>query len=41
MSDLVTKTIEKISLPTKEDVSQLNKKIEELSERIKKLEGTP
>ncbi|MBI5213962.1 MAG: phasin family protein [Nitrospirae bacterium] len=39
ISDLVTKTIEKISLPTREDISQLNKKIEELSERLKKLEG--
>ncbi len=39
ISDLVTKTIEKINIPTRDDISQLNKKIEELSERLKKLEG--
>lgn len=39
ISDLVTKAIEKISIPTRDDISQLNKKIEELSERLKKLEG--
>jgi len=36
----VTKAIEKISIPTRDDISQLNKRIEELSERLKKLEGT-
>ncbi|MCL4456144.1 MAG: phasin family protein [Nitrospirae bacterium] len=40
ISDLVTKAIEKISIPTRDDISQLNKRIEELSERLKKLEGT-
>lgn len=38
-SDLVTKTMEKMNLPTKEDIEKLNKKIQNLSARIKKLEG--
>jgi polyhydroxyalkanoate synthesis regulator phasin len=38
ISETVTKAIEKISISTKEDVTELSKKIEGLSERIRKLE---
>jgi polyhydroxyalkanoate synthesis regulator phasin len=38
ISDIVTKTLEKMNLPTREDVEELNKKIKTLSARIKKLE---
>lgn len=36
LSELISKTLEKINLPTKDDIEKLNKKIESLS---KKLEG--
>lgn len=38
-SDIVAKTLEKMNIPTKEDVEKLNKKVHALSGRIKKLEG--
>lgn len=41
MSELVSKTLEKMNIPTKEDMEKLNKKIQSLSSRVKKLEGTP
>lgn len=39
LSDIITKTMEKMALPTKDDVEKLNKKIQSLSARVKKLEG--
>jgi polyhydroxyalkanoate synthesis regulator phasin len=36
LSELISKTLEKMNLPTKDDIEKLNKKIETLS---KKLEG--
>ncbi len=41
MSELVSKTLEKMNIPTKDDMEKLNKKIQSLSTRVKKLEGTP
>ncbi|BCB96528.1 ATP synthase subunit B [Dissulfurispira thermophila] len=41
ISELVTKTLEKMNIPTKDDIETLNKKIQNLSVRIKKLEGIP
>lgn len=38
-SDIITKTMEKMTLPTKEDIEKLNKKIQSLSARVRKLEG--
>lgn len=40
ISELVTKTLEKMNIPTKDDMEKLNKKIQSLSLRVKKLEGT-
>ncbi len=39
ISELVTKTVEKMTMPWGEDVEKLNKKIQALSARVKKLEG--
>ncbi len=39
ISELVTRTLEKMNLPTKDDIEKLNKEIQSLSDRIKKLEG--
>lgn len=39
ISDLMTKTLEKMNIPTVEDIEKLNKKIHSLSSRVKKLEG--
>lgn len=39
LSDIVNKTMEKMNLPTKEDIEKLNKKVQTLSARVKKLEG--
>jgi len=41
MSELVSKTLEKMNIPTKDDMENLNKKIQSLSARVKKLEGGP
>lgn len=38
-SEILTKTLEKMNLPTKGDIEKLNKKIQALSNRVKKLEG--
>ena len=38
MNDLVQKTLEKMSLPTKDDVAKLNEQINVLSARLKKME---
>jgi polyhydroxyalkanoate synthesis regulator phasin len=39
LSDIVSKTMEKMTLPSKDDIETLNRSIQELSERVKKLEG--
>lgn len=39
LSEILTKTLEKMNLPTKDDIEKLNKKIQALSNRVKKLEG--
>ncbi len=39
ISELVTKTVEKMTMPWSEDVEKLNKKIQALSARVKRLEG--
>ncbi|MBI5141730.1 MAG: phasin family protein [Nitrospirae bacterium] len=38
VDDLVKSAVEKISLATKEDIEKLNRKIQALSSRVKKLE---
>ncbi|MEC4686396.1 MAG: phasin family protein [Nitrospirota bacterium] len=40
ISDVLAKTLEKMNLPTKENIEDLNKKIKALSTRVKKLEAT-
>ncbi|MEW6118008.1 MAG: phasin family protein [Nitrospirota bacterium] len=40
ISDVITKTMEKMNIPTKDDFDKLNKKVQNLSARVKKLEGT-
>lgn len=39
LSELIAKTMERMSFPTKDDVEKLNKKIQALSARVKRLEG--
>ncbi len=39
ISELVTKAVEKITPPSNEDIEKLNKKIQALSARVKRLEG--
>lgn len=39
LSELVTKTMEKMSPPSNDDIEKLNKKIQALSARVKRLEG--
>lgn len=39
ISDIVSKTLEKMNIPTKDDIERLNKKVQNLSMRVKKLEG--
>ncbi len=39
ISDVLAKTLEKMNLPTKENIEDLNKKIKALSTRVKKLEA--
>jgi len=38
ISDLVSKTLEKMNIPTRDEVERLNKKVQSLSARLKKLE---
>ncbi len=38
-SELISKTLEKMNIPTKEEVGLLNKQIQNLSARVRKLEG--
>lgn len=39
ISELVTRTLEKMNLPTKDDIEKLNKEILSLSDRLSKFEG--
>ena len=39
LNDLLKKAVEKMSIPSKEDIDNLNEKINALSARVKKLEG--
>jgi polyhydroxyalkanoate synthesis regulator phasin len=39
LSEIITKTMEKMAIPTGDDVEKLNRKILALSARVKKLEG--
>jgi polyhydroxyalkanoate synthesis regulator phasin len=39
ISELVTRTLEKMNLPTNDDIEKLNKEILSLSNRLSKLEG--
>jgi len=39
LSELMSKTLEKMNIPTKEEFDQLNKQIQNLSARVRKLEG--
>jgi polyhydroxyalkanoate synthesis regulator phasin len=41
VSDIITKSLERMNLPTKDDIEDLNKKIKALSARVKKIEGSP
>lgn len=38
ISEVVSKTLEKMTIPTKEDIEKINKTLTELSSRVKKLE---
>lgn len=39
LSDLLHKTLEKMNIPTRDEVAKLEKKLTALSARVKKLEG--
>jgi len=39
LSDVISKTMEKMTLPSRDDIEKLNRKIQALSVRVKKLEG--
>lgn len=39
IAELVNSTLERMKLPTREEIERLEKKIDRLSERLKKLEG--
>ena len=38
-SDLTTKTLDKMNLPSRDDIEKINKKLNSLEAKIKKLEG--
>lgn len=38
-SEILSKTLEKMNLPSKDDIEKLSKKIQALANRVKKLEG--
>jgi polyhydroxyalkanoate synthesis regulator phasin len=38
LTDIITKTMDRMNLPTKDDLDKLDKKVHTLSNRIKKLE---
>ncbi len=39
ISELLTKSLKKMNLPTKDDIERLNKEVRSLSERLDKVEG--
>ncbi len=39
LSDLISKTMDRMTIPTRDDIEKLNRKIQALSARVKKLEG--
>ncbi len=39
LAELMSKTLEKMNIPTKEEFDRLNKKVQTLSARVRKLEG--
>jgi polyhydroxyalkanoate synthesis regulator phasin len=39
-SELITKILDKMNLPTRDDLEKINKKLNSLSTKIKKIEGT-
>jgi hypothetical protein len=39
LSDVLSKTLEKMNLATKDDIEKLNKKLHVITGRVKKLEG--
>lgn len=38
-SEVISKTMEKMNLPTKDDIEKLSKEIQDISARVSKLEG--
>ncbi|MEJ2696827.1 MAG: phasin family protein [Candidatus Sulfobium sp.] len=40
LNEMVVKTLEKMNLSTKDDIGKLNEKIDTLSARVSKMEGT-
>lgn len=40
LSDIFAKTMEKMNLPTKDDIEKLNGRLQELSSRLEKLEAS-
>lgn len=39
LSELIARTMEKMTLPTKDDIEKLSKKVQAISARVKRLEG--
>ncbi len=39
LSELISKTLDKMALPSRDDIEKLNNKVQALSARLKKLEG--
>jgi polyhydroxyalkanoate synthesis regulator phasin len=40
ISEIITRTLRKMNLPTKDDIEKLNKEIQSLSNKLKKLQST-
>lgn len=40
LSEIVSRTLEKMNLPTKGDIDKMNEKVDSLAARVSKLEGT-
>jgi polyhydroxyalkanoate synthesis regulator phasin len=40
LNEMVSKTLEKMNLSTKDDIQRLNEKVDTLSSRVSKMEGT-
>ena len=39
LSELISKTLDRMALPSKDEIEKLNRKVQALSARVKKLEG--